>query len=62
MNDVPRVPDGRVGVCNRVGLLVGVGSASKQTSTMQGTAITGGALAVGQARGGLGWGKIIFGR
>ena len=43
-----------MGVCNRVGLLVGVGSTSKQTSTMQETAITGGALAVGQARGGLG--------
>ena len=56
-----RVPDGRAGVCNRVGLLVGVGSASKQTSTMQETAITGGALAVGRARGGLGQGKIIFG-
>ena len=27
---MPRVPDRRVGVCNRVGLLVGVGSTSKQ--------------------------------
>ena len=38
-----------------------VGATSKQPSTMQETAITGYALAVGQARGALGRGKIIFG-
>jgi len=38
-----------------------VGGASKQPSTMQKTAITGYALAVGRARGGLGQGKNIFG-
>ena len=38
-----------------------VGGTSKQPSTMQETAITGYALAVGQARGALGRGKIIFG-
>ena len=49
---------GRVG---RAGLLGGFGGTSKQLSTMQETAITGGALAVGRARGGLGWGNFIFG-
>jgi hypothetical protein len=38
-----------------------VGGASKQPSTMQETVITGYALAVGRARGGLGRGKITFG-
>ena len=38
-----------------------VGGTSKQTSTMQETAIAGYTLAVGWARGGLGWGKNIFG-
>jgi len=37
-----------------------VGGASKQPSTMQETAITGYALAVGRARGGLGRGKIYI--
>ena len=49
----------------RIGLLEGrevgwVGGASKQPSTMQETAITGDALAVGRARGGLGRGKIYI--
>jgi len=56
-------------VCTRpatFGLLRGgnvgwVGGVSKQPSTMQETAIPGYALAVGQARGGLGRGKNIFG-
>ena len=38
-----------------------VGGASKQPSTMQETVITGYALAVGRARGGLGRGKFTFG-
>jgi len=38
-----------------------VGGTSKQPSTMQETVITGYALAVGRARGGLGQGKNIFG-
>jgi len=38
-----------------------VGGASKQLSTTRETAITGYALAVGQARGGLGRGKFTFG-
>jgi hypothetical protein len=29
MIDKPRVPDGRAGVCNRAGLLGGVGDTSK---------------------------------
>jgi len=37
-----------------------VGGASKQLSTMQETAITGYALAVGRARGGLGRGKLYI--
>ena len=37
-----------------------VGGASKQLSTIQETAITGYALTVGQARGGLGWGKLYI--
>ena len=54
-----RVLDGRVGL-SRWGRAVGqVGGTSKQLSTMQETAITGGALAVGQARGGLGWGNFM---
>ena len=47
--------------CSRGKNVGWVGAASKQLSTMQETAITGYALAVGQARGGLGRGKIIFG-
>jgi len=43
--------------CPRGGNVAWVGGTSKQPSTMQETAITGYALAVGQARGGLGWGK-----
>jgi hypothetical protein len=38
-----------------------VRGASKQPSTMQETATTGYALAVGRARGGLGRGKNVFG-
>ena len=38
-----------------------VGGASKQPSTMQETVITGYALAVGRARGGLGQGNFTFG-
>ena len=37
-----------------------VGGASKQLSTMRETAITGYALAVGRARGSLGWGKLYI--
>ena len=56
-----RVPDGRAG-SSRWGRAVGrVGGTSKQLSTMQETAITGGTLAVGRARGGLGQGNFIFG-
>ena len=47
--------------CPRGGNVGWVGGASKQPSTMQETAIPGYALAVGQARGGLGRGKIIIG-
>jgi len=58
---LPRVPDGRAG-SSRWGRAVGqVGGTSKQLSTIQETAITGGALAVGWARGGLGRGNFIFG-
>ena len=56
--DLLRVPDERVG-SNRWGGAAGqVGDVSKQLSTMQETAITGYALAVGRARGGLGRGKL----
>ena len=60
MDDVLRVLDGRVGVCNRAGLLVGVGSASKQPSTMHETAIPGCVLAIGRVRGWIGAGKFYI--
>ena len=56
-----RVLDGRAGSSRWGGAVGRVGGTSKQLSTMQETAITGGALAVGQARGGLGQGNFIFG-
>ena len=58
---LPRVLDGRAGSSRWGGAVGRVGGTSKQLSTMQETAITGGALAVGQARGGLGRGNFIFG-
>ena len=44
----------------RVGLLVGVGSTSKQPSTMHETAIPGCALAIGWVRGWIGMGKFYI--
>jgi hypothetical protein len=58
---MPRVPDERVGVHNRVGLLGGVGGINKQMSTMQETAFLGCMLAVGWVRGRFGaGGKYIW--
>ena len=56
-----RVLDRRAGSSRWDGAVGQLGGTSKQLSTMQETAITGGALAVGWARGGLGQGNFIFG-